>query len=169
VGSYFENANARRANNNSNNNNNSNSNHVAFGFVPEVPSISSSREEGTALELESAKQFVETFSKHVDVRAIVEAAVEASKRAAMEAAAMDASSGTASSSNNNNNNNKRVASGRRTVQPITRVLSEHATATTTTTATTTKTKRPRINGGRRIGLTRKQVEEAAERAGAAGG
>eukprot|EP00532_Pseudo-nitzschia_australis_P002021 CAMPEP_0168179956 /NCGR_PEP_ID=MMETSP0139_2-20121125/10189_1 /TAXON_ID=44445 /ORGANISM="Pseudo-nitzschia australis, Strain 10249 10 AB" /LENGTH=192 /DNA_ID=CAMNT_0008099959 /DNA_START=144 /DNA_END=720 /DNA_ORIENTATION=+ len=53
----FENANARRANNSSNNN--SNSNHVGFGFVPEVPIISPSREEGTALELESAKKFVE--------------------------------------------------------------------------------------------------------------
>ena len=159
VGSYFENT--RRNDGESNNDK-----HVAFGFIPEVSSISSSREEGTALELESAKQFVETFAKHVDVRAIVEAAVEASKRAAAAIDAtttiVDTSRGTTTSFNNTKNNNKRIAAGRRKIQPITRVLSENATSSTTT-------KRPKINGSRPIGLTREQVEEAARRAGAAGG
>ncbi|VEU40276.1 unnamed protein product [Pseudo-nitzschia multistriata] len=118
---------------------------IAFGFIPEVASISSSREEGAALELESAKEFVKTFADHVDVNAIVEAAAKATAVPVRKIMAPPLS-------------HKNL--DQRTHQPITRVVSEES-----------PTKRPNTEARDRqkIRLTRAQVEEAAKIAGAAGG
>eukprot|EP00591_Stephanopyxis_turris_P013893 CAMPEP_0195541192 /NCGR_PEP_ID=MMETSP0794_2-20130614/50956_1 /TAXON_ID=515487 /ORGANISM="Stephanopyxis turris, Strain CCMP 815" /LENGTH=508 /DNA_ID=CAMNT_0040675277 /DNA_START=113 /DNA_END=1639 /DNA_ORIENTATION=+ len=55
----------------------------AFGFVPEVPGISLSRESDGGLEeaIKNADEFVDVFFKHVDVPAIIESAKMVQKAA----------------------------------------------------------------------------------------
>lgn len=119
----------------------------AFGFIPEVPGIASSRaggdEDGASavdLALKHADVFVKTFSDHVDVAAILAAALRATSEGRGQ-----------------------------------RPRSKRGVVGSEEPATAAPAKKSRLgigglpDGFSRVRLTREQIEQAASRAGAAGG
>jgi hypothetical protein len=132
---------------------------IAFGFIPEMPSLANAREQVAdstkadqlSRALETADAFVEEFSKHVNVDMILNAAKKSTAKYISEYSLNNSSAGS---------NMKRSSEGMESVSDSTRQYKRIQPATATEF---------NRNNTRKYALTREQVESLALVAGAAGG
>ena len=134
---------------------------VAFGFIPEIPSLTNAREqvanvstaEQSSLTLEAAELFVAEFSKHVNVDSIISAAKESTANYIAEHCSIRTI------------NAKTQSKEMEKVSPDTREPKLPKSAI----ATEYKNSNNVINGNNGASLTREQIEALALAAGASGG